>query len=71
MAKKRTGLAGKAAFGASALLLAVALPSAGSAFGALSDGAVVRMPTLSFPSRPPMQTLAWQNLSARQQVTRG
>jgi len=36
MSKMRTGLAGKAALGASAALLAVALPTAGFAFGSLS-----------------------------------
>ncbi|MGB3797221.1 MAG: hypothetical protein WA957_13055 [Alteraurantiacibacter sp.] len=41
MTKKRTGLAGKAAIGASALLIAVALPSAGFAFGALSNPVAV------------------------------
>ena len=44
MTKKRKGLAGKAAFGASALLLAVALPSAGFAFGALSGVTAVEVP---------------------------
>ncbi len=44
MTDKRKGLAGKAAFGASALLLAVALPSAGFAFGALSNANVVEVP---------------------------
>ncbi|MWV26519.1 hypothetical protein [Aurantiacibacter rhizosphaerae] len=44
MTKKRTALAGKAAFGASALLLAVALPSAGFAFGALAENAAVDVP---------------------------
>ena len=44
MTDKRKGLAGKTAFGASALLLAVALPSAGLAFGALSNANVVEVP---------------------------
>lgn len=44
MTVSRKGLAGKAALGASAVLLAVALPTAGFAFGSLADGIVDEMP---------------------------
>lgn len=44
MSVMRKGMAGKVALGASAVLLAVALPTAGFAFGSLADDVVEDMP---------------------------